>query len=401
MSRERQAQAWLIASLSGRGLAKAAARAGLPVRGVDGFADADTRALSQAWQRAPLTAAYSLDGDALLAAAAHLCPPDRCQGLVYGSGFESDPGLLARLAQGRRLYGNTPDVLARTGDPARFFALLHQLGIPHPQTSLKRPQRSFSWLSKLAGACGGGHILPAAISSHRPGCYFQRQVEGQAGSLLFLANGREIRPIGCNRPLPAPPEAPSAWAYSGATRLSEGAATAPKGLLDAALALTRALGLKGLNGIDFVADGKRWWLLELNPRPTATLELWDVAPMPSLFQLHVEACLGRLPTRLPHIDGSLTSAVVYSPERLRIPVAFVWPDWCSDLPDAGSVIEAGEPLCTVLAGGQDRQVSEYWAGEFRRSILRRLTRLQPCEHPLDIAARASTASRSDGRAAWV
>lgn len=381
MSPETNAHSWLIVSLSGRGLAKAAARAGRPARGIDAYADRDTRGLSRDWARVPMTKDYSLESGALLDAAARLCPADRCLGLIYGSGFESHPELLTQLAKDRRLVGNAPEVLAQAGDPARFFPLLKRLGIPHPEVSFSRPPRSFNWLSKLAGACGGTHILLASACGNRPGGYFQRQAEGQAGSLLFLANGRDIRPIGCNRALPAPPEAPSAWAYSGASRLTGDSPACPDGLLDAALALTKTLGLKGLNGIDFVVNGDDWRLLELNPRPTATVELWDVAPMPSLFRLHIQACRGRLPASLPKLRGGLASAVVYSGETLRVPGSFFWPDWCSDLPEDGGVIAAGEPVCTVLAAGENPVVAEHWASELRQSVSRRLSRLHPCELP--------------------
>ncbi len=390
MSAEHQGRAWLLASLSGRGLAKAAARAKRPARVIDAYADRDTRGLSRDWARVDATTGYRLEADALLAAAERLAPPDRCLGLVYGSGFESCPDLLARLAQGRHLVGNAPEVLARTGDPGHFFPLLQQLGIPHPEISFTRPPRSFNWLSKLAGACGGTHILLASATGNRAGGYFQRRIEGQAGSLLFLANGRDIRAVGCNRALPAPAEAPSAWAYSGAARLAGDARGCPDGLLDAALALTRALGLVGLNGIDFVVDGRDWWLLELNPRPTATVELWDVAPMPSLFRLHVQACRGRLPASLPPLRGGLASAVVYSGETLRVPKCFFWPDWCSDIPQDGGVIAPGEPVCTVLAGGENHFVAGHWASELRQSILRRLSRLQPAHSPLRDDAGASS-----------
>lgn len=389
MSAENSGRAWLLAALSGRGLAKAAARAKRPARGIDAYADRDTRGLSRDWARVTATQDYSLDAEALLEAAARLAPPERCLGLVYGSGFESRPDLLARLAEGRRLAGNAPEVLAQTGDPTRFFPLLDRLGIPHPEISFSRPPRSFNWLSKLAGACGGTHILLASATGNRANGYFQRQAEGQAGSLLFLANGRDIRAVGCNRALPAPPEAPSAWAYSGATRLTGADMGCPVGPRDAALALTRALGLVGLNGIDFVVDGQDWWLLELNPRPTATLALWDVAPMPSLFRLHVQACRGRLPVSLPSPRGGLASAVVYSGETLRVPKGFFWPDWCADLPEDGSVIAPGEPVCTVLAGGENPVVAGHWASELRQSILRRLSRLQPAIAPIRDDASAS------------
>ncbi len=371
-----RAPAWLLCSLSGRGLVKAAQRAGRRAACIDAFGDLDTRALADAWAHAPMADACSFEPHALLAAAAGLCPPADCRGLIYGSGFESQPAVLAQLAAGRRLFGNPPEVLAQTGDPTRFFPLLRQLGIPHPTVRFSRPPQPRDWLSKQSGACGGSHILPASASGDQASRYFQRHIEGQSGSLLFLANGREICPVGFNLPLPPPPEAPNAWAWSGAARLAGRLPSQGDALLVAARRLTQALGLRGINGIDFILDQRGWKLLELNPRPTATLELWDVAPMPSLLKLHVQACRGRLPASLPSLSGSLAMAVVYAGEQVTIPADFIWPDWCSDLPAAGSRIAPGEPICTVRAAGENNAVATYWAEELRSSILRRLRRIQ-------------------------
>jgi predicted ATP-grasp superfamily ATP-dependent carboligase len=366
----------LLCSLSGRGLVKAAQRAGRRATCIDAFGDLDTRTLADAWAHAPMADACSFEPHALLAAAAGLCPPADCRGLIYGSGFESQPAVLAQLAAGRRLFGNPPEVLAQTGDPTRFFPLLRQLGIPHPTVRFSRPPHPRDWLSKQSGACGGSHILPASTIGEHPGRYFQRHIQGQSGSLLFLANGREICPVGFNLPLPPPPEAPNAWAWSGAARLAGRLPSQGDALLVAAHRLTQALGLRGINGIDFILDQRGWKLLELNPRPTATLELWDIAPMPSLLKLHVQACRGRLPNSLPSLPGSLAVAVVYAGEHVTIPAAFGWPDWCSDLPAAGSRIAPGEPICTVRAAGENNAVATFWAEELRSSILRRLRRIQ-------------------------
>jgi predicted ATP-grasp superfamily ATP-dependent carboligase len=369
----------LLCSLSGRGLAKAALRAGQRALVIDAFGDRDTRALALNWAHAPMADACRFEARPLLDAAANLCPPANCGGLIYGSGFESQPAVLARLAAGRRLLGNTPEVLAQTGDPARFFALLRRLGIPHPEVRFSRPSQPRDWLSKQAGACGGSHILPASASGDHPGRYFQRHIQGQTGSLLFLANGREVCPVGFNLPLPPPPEAPNAWAWSGAARLAGSLPSQGDAPLAAARRLTQALGLRGLNGIDFILDRRGWKLLELNPRPTATLELWDVAPMPSLLNLHVRACQGHLSDELPSLPGSLAMAVVYAGEQLSIPADFIWPDWCSDLPAAGSRIAAGEPICTVRAAGDNSAVAAHSAEQLRGSILRRLRRTQAHE----------------------
>ena len=369
-------KAFLITSLSGRVLARAAARARRPVVGIDAFADRDTCGMAMNWTRSPLDRHGIFDTAAMLDAADSLCPPAACLGLIYGSGFEARPALLRGLAKDRTLLGNGPEVLEAIADPLRFSDLLATLGIPHPATRLSRPAQVAGWLSKRAGACGGTHVRPAACapSEEEAGRYFQQQIAGEEWSFLFLANGGGICPVGFNQPLATPSEAIGNWSYAGATRRDAGPPEFGDAVTEAARVLTAKLGLVGLNGIDFIVTRSGWVLLELNPRPPATLELWDVPLLPSLFDLHIEACQGRLPKRLPRPDGSMTVAVVYAKARTAIPADFAWPEWCADLPWADSVIEAGEPLCTVRAEGPDAASARYRALGRRQEILERLDR---------------------------
>ena len=368
-------EAFLLVSLSGRGLAQAAARAGGHAAGMDAFADRDTCDLARAWEKAPLNDAWEFEADALVASTDRLCPAGRCAGLVYGSGFESQPALLDRLARGRTLFGNAPESLARANDPAYFFDLARRLGLPHPETRTTPPPDPAGWLVKRAGASGGLHIRRAAQADARPDDYFQRQVPGTPCSLLFLANGHAILPVGFNRMLPAPPAAPTPWAYSGAVALAGLPDSVQAGALEAARALTAELGLVGLNGLDFMLDGESWNLLELNPRPTATLELWDADPLPALFDLHVRACRGELPEALPGPAGARAVAVAYAPAPVRIPPGFPWPEWCADLPRSGVNIPPGEPVCTVRALAEDAAGAETLALSRRRIILERLVHI--------------------------
>lgn len=366
----------LVVSLSARYLVRAARRAGRGVACIDAYADGDTRRMATAWSRSAASMDEGFAPKALLRNAARLCPPGT-GGLVYGSGFESQPDLLARLALDRELLGNAPEVLAHCGDPRRFFGMLERLGIPYPEVRMKRPLPLRPWLSKRSGACGGFHVMPAAACATDTGRYFQRRIHGEVHSLLFLADGRRMLPIGFNRALPAPPEAASLWAYSGAVRLTRPGFRQAEEILEAAQALTRELRLRGLNGIDFIVTPQGWKLLELNPRPTATLSLWDMTPMPSLFEAHMEACRGRMPRSLPRPAGNTAAAVVYAGNPVRIPATFLWPDWCADLPLPGSTVEAGAPLCTVFAAGESAETAAFWAEEMRRSILRRLSAYSP------------------------
>src|SRR5204863_56293 len=71
-------------------------------------------------------------------------------------------------------------------------------------------------------------------------------------------------------------------------------------LLDRATLLaqtvTRAFGLVGVNGVDFVARRGLPWAIEVNPRYTAAMELVERAYGISMFDVHVRACRHSLPT---------------------------------------------------------------------------------------------------------
>ena len=67
--------------------------------------------------------------------------------------------------------------------------------------------------------------------------------------------------------------------------------------------LARAIPLVGLNSADFLVDGDDFRLLEINPRPGATLDIFE-PPKGSLFALHIAACEGELEPHAPSLAGA-------------------------------------------------------------------------------------------------
>lgn len=338
----------LIVATTGRALARSARRGGHPVVVLDLFADCDTRRYATVCRRLPARG-WDFDAAATLAAAGEFCPPPAP--LVIGSGFENRPELLGALAEGRRFFGNTPATIAATKDPQRFFALLDDLGIAHPETTRQPPAAPAGWLVKSVGASGGIHVRPARQGERAaPEIYFQRRVDGRSGSVLFLADGQRARVIGYNE-LWATDSRDAPFAYAGAINR----VTLPPPLrrriaadLDA---LVEALGLVGLNGMDFVIAGDDYLVLEINPRPTATMDLHDDHHCGCLFDLHMQACAGQLPASLPPSKAVRAHAVVYAPTAGRLAPSFAFPDWCSDLPAGDAGFAAGMPVCMVHASG--------------------------------------------------
>jgi predicted ATP-grasp superfamily ATP-dependent carboligase len=339
-------ETYLIAALSGRALAAAARRAGCRALVLDLFDDLDTRATAEASRRVAGDLASGFDEAALLAAARRLPPAP----LVYGAGFEGRCDLLAALGRGRRLYGNPPQVLARVKDPARFSALLDDLAIPHPGVAATPPATAEGWLVKRIGASGGAHIRPAGADEPADdACYYQRRVGGRAVSALFLADGRQALMLGFSEQWTHPDGAASPYRFGGAARPARLDDRLAGRLSEAVESLAPATGLVGLNSADFMMRDDGFDLIEVNPRPGATLDSFDLDDAAPLFRRHLEACRGRLPNAWTPAAGAAASAIVYAERPIVVPEGLSWPDWTADRPPPGTAVGRGEPVCTVFA----------------------------------------------------
>lgn len=343
----------LIAAISGRALAAAARRAGYAPRVLDLFRDVDTRRLADASRLVAGSIEQGFEAESLLARAGEIAPADHAQpvSLICGTGFEDRPDLLGILAQGRRYLGNSPAAIRATKDPQAFFALADRLGIPHPETRLAPPADLRGWLVKRVGASGGWHIRPARGAERRSGCYFQRFVAGRPVSALFLADGTAAMVLGFSAQWPAEDVPGANYLFGGAVQpaaIPDAMAVAIEGHVNR---LSAALGLVGLNSADLLVRDDGYDLIEVNPRPGATLDIHDPGGTMGLFALHCRACEGDLPAAWRGPATARATTILYAPDLLYIPKAFDWPDWAHDLPQGASVIDRGAPVCTVLADG--------------------------------------------------
>jgi predicted ATP-grasp superfamily ATP-dependent carboligase len=275
---------------------------------------------------------------------------------VYGSGFEGRLGLLSRLLAGRKLFGNSPAVVAAVRDPLRLFPLLDRLGIPHPEVRLLPPSDPSGWLVKSPGGSGGNHVRHADARSPRAGEYYQRLMPGRTCSALLLADGRRACVLGFNEQWNSPARPGLPYLYGGAVGNIPMPAAVEAEVRNRVDALVDATGLVGLNGVDFLLDGAGWSLLELNPRPTATMELYDPDYHRGLFDLHLDACLGTLPSAAAPSGSARASTIVHATSAWEVRDDFGFPDWCRDLPQPGTRFATGDPVCTVFAeaGNADR-----------------------------------------------
>jgi predicted ATP-grasp superfamily ATP-dependent carboligase len=338
----------LIAAASGRALAQSARRGGFLPLVADFFADQDTAALAHDVVRLEHGLAHGMQEHSLLAALETLDRSRQPIGVVCGTGFEDRPQLLARIGERWRLLGNAAQTVARAKDPAAFATLCRDCDIAHPDTVASPPGEAGAWLAKRKGGAGGGHIARANTHRRANGeYYFQRATAGMPVSALFVADGRRAVTLGFSTQW-ASPTGRRPYRYGGAVRPAVLAAAVADALVSAVQRLMQAIPLVGLNSADFLVDGDEFRLLEINPRPGATLDVFEPTEG-SLFALHVAACEGRLSDAPPRLDGACAAAIVYAESDIVASPTTEWPDWTADRPVPGTAIKAGEPLCTVKA----------------------------------------------------
>ncbi|KAA0594323.1 ATP-grasp domain-containing protein [Azospirillum lipoferum] len=366
----------LVAALSGRAIAQAVARTGAVVATLDQFSDADLPGPARRVAGDPVA---GFDGEALIAAARALAPPG--SGLVVGSGFEQAPGLLAALMEAGpyRLLGNGPDVVRAVKDPANFAVRLEalgleELGISHPETRIEAPQCAVpeEWLVKRVGAAGGWHIAAWNGAPPPGGHYLQRRAAGWPVSVAFVADRTGRCELAAISRQWADPTSDAPFRYGGAVLPVMVPALLADRLAEAARRIAVEFGLIGLNSLDLLVDGAMdapsVTVLEVNPRPGATLDLLERHRQGGVMRAHLDAVTGRRWSLGTPRPGVIAGAVAYADAVLTVPENFAWAPWYADLPHPGSTIEAGQPLCSVIAWGGDEE--EAW-----RRLSRRIERI--------------------------
>ncbi|MEQ1951106.1 ATP-grasp domain-containing protein [Mesorhizobium yinganensis] len=364
----------MIAAISGRALAAAARRAGYRPLVADLFCDNDMVALSE---RATMLAGdlrKGIDHKRLPQALLELAAGEPVEALVLGSGFEHDPAIVDDLARHFPLAGNSAVTVARVKDPRRLAEDCAALGISHPELRWDSPPDPENWLTKSAGGAGGGHVARANGASAKPGRYFQRFIRGQSVSALFLADGERAHVVGFSRQWASPaPGAP--YRYGGAVRLRRFGRQDATRIGRWLSGLAERAGLIGLNSADFIPNEAGFHLVEINPRPGATLDIFD-SPEAPLLKAHIDACRKK-PFRVPRFDDCAAALVTYASRAIEGFPKFVWPDWTADRQPAGTALAAGDPVCTVFARGasatatrraaeaQAAGLSRHWEGVLR------------------------------------
>jgi predicted ATP-grasp superfamily ATP-dependent carboligase len=357
----------IVAAYSARSLASSASHAGFAALSIDVFGDDDTREMSFASVKLDGGLSQGLTPDKVACAVETLISAYDPVGLVYGAGFEHQPETIAAIARRTRIFGNKAETLKRAKDPVALARVCEANGVRHPQVAFAPPDEPELWLMKRKGGAGGAHIAAAAGPGPAlPDCYYQLRVTGASVSALFLATEKKADIIGLSMQWTAPTPA-SPFRYGGAAGPVDIDPAQAEEIARSVAIIASELDLVGLNSVDFLVSAEAAWLIEINPRPGATLDVFESNEAP-LFARHVAACEGRL-TRASPSFAFKAAEIVYVPCDIVVRRGRNWPDWAVDRSPPGTRIVVGEPLCTVLASGVTFDLARARASEQARKII--------------------------------
>lgn len=334
-----------VVGASARAAVHSLLRAGLKAWAVDLFGDRDLQMV------APCAVCPLDEYPAALPRLAAQFPPGP---VMYTGGLENYPAVVAELARTREVWGTALEALERVRDPHNLFPALARRGLvvpavvpvgePCPSTGrwLRKPLRS-------GGGLGIRFAVPGESAS--PDHVFQEFIDGQP---LSMVCGGGAMLFGVTEPLAGEP-----WLYSQGLNYcgNIGPVTVGLELEDELLNLYRTLitdlGLRGLFNIDFVLRNGRAVPVEVNPRYSASIEVLEHAVGRSAF-----APLIPRTTR-----PAVAKAIYYAPHGLTFPNRGPWDadlkppfdPWrlpgFADIPAAGAVVPAGQPVLTIFATG--------------------------------------------------
>jgi uncharacterized protein len=363
----------LLVAVSARMLAELAVRAGHDVVALDRFGDLDLQRLCPS-----MSVLRDLGGRGGMAALVDAAETIAAPSVIYGAGLENQPRLVARLASRRRLLGCARETVERVRDPATLGASLREAGLAYPATfgaadsprraertsstfaardAPRRAERSRRWLRKPVRGGGGRGVREWRGGALRGDVVVQEHIAGLACSAAAVADGCSAVVLGVSEQLIGHGAfGARGYAWCGnlvPPRLGEAQRRALAGAARTICAhLAHAFELRGLFGVDLVWDGERAWVVEVNPRPTGSLECVEAAHEAGVFAAHLEGCAGGLPPIAPAgaPRRAAGKAILFATEDVRVGDTRGWPArGIRDVPHPSERIAAGHPICTLVS----------------------------------------------------
>ena len=323
----------------------------------------------------------------------------RADGWFYCGALENSPKILERILKKGKfigpLLGTSPDGLGALRNPEWLAKTLKGVGLETLSVvnQSSPPEPNGSWVQKPLASAGGRMIRVwdefAVQNPFLEAHYFQQIAAGIGASVIFRVDSGKVEWLGSARELEAPTESapPTAFSYCGTFGPIDDLPVPVEAKLRKMIQafVDHVPSLKGFVGLDFRFDGDEVWLVEVNPRYTASIEVLELSLGRSLLNSRETPgrsdsnplTLAEKSSSTSHLSPvanhqNLNQTRIVAKQILYASESFVSPDlrqfvnardpWkiplMAGVPVPGTFVERGWPICTVLASGENRHTLE-------------------------------------------
>ena len=355
----------VLAGATVRSLAESAITCGVRPYCVDMFHDADLQTtLCENGHPQPI----QINSFSEIPAAIEHLPPEIP--LIWLGGLENDPETLRLIQNQRPMFGAAPECLNFFRSEIDLSSLVAgiECGVPNVLTQLSDVSchtDPTEWLIKTQSSSGG-----LGVRHYETECslqvdeFLQRYVPGTPLSALYHRHDQTTQMVGaCVQVTGEPTLGGTGFKFCGCV--------GPIKLDDRLCSILNSVGRKiaarnltGVFGADFIVSENGVWLIEVNPRITASHELYDfLQEGPTVLQRHLASWNHEVPFAAPAVDSPqiLAKLIIYLKQNRvfldsdsrqllefrRTAASRSNPQWwLADIPAPGE-LTAGQPFCSV------------------------------------------------------
>jgi len=306
--------------------------------------------------------------------------------LIIGSGLDDGIEERALILEDikRKKYkifnlNNELEAIKKSRNTEFIFNLLIKFGYNVPRTvsfkevRFKVNKLEYPFILKKKSGSGGTNVYKirneSDLSFHinlinREGFIpkdwlIQEYIKGNPVSCTTISNGVESEVISVNNQIIGDNKylnAPKEFMYCGNVVPANVFAEERELIVDISLKLSTELGLKGINGFDFVLKNQYPYLIEINPRIPGSIRASEEAMNINLLDLHIKSFTEKgwefvkKTLKNAKIENFTTKMIFFAPKEIDKNLLYKINDleYVHDKSEPVKNIYKGEPVCTIL-----------------------------------------------------
>ena len=267
--------------------------------------------------------------------------------ILIGSGFAET--ITEDIISNRKNYGNNFETIKKTKSKS-FFEELQKQKINFPKIS-KQPKKSGKWLIKEYQSFGGTKVKTFKESQYiNNKAYLQKFIDGDLISVQFFVEDKNIEILAiCDQ---VTTNTKKGFLIKSLVTKNIKINLAKK-VYNLVKKISKTFLLKGINNLDLILQGKKIFLLEVNPRPGLSTNILH-SNYKNIFKI-------KSPKKKITYNGYHSSTVIYARKKIKINQKkeiflkkICFSKLFSELPNLGDIIKVDEPICLLHLKSKDR-----------------------------------------------